>query len=106
MGGMLRTTVLDGFVGRTSRLRLAMLTNVAGIAFFVLLAVAVWEPMWRAIEIREYQGEGGLRVPTYPVRIVIFVTSLLAALAYLSTLVKVVCTGQVPSADTEHATHG
>jgi hypothetical protein len=35
-----------------------------------------------AIQINEYQGDGALRVPTYPVRIIIVFTSLLSAVAY------------------------
>lgn len=53
-----------------------------GIVLFLAIAYASWDPMMNAIEINEYQGDGALRVPTYPVRIIIVFTSLLSAIAY------------------------
>jgi TRAP-type C4-dicarboxylate transport system permease small subunit len=106
IGGMIRTGVLDDRVGPRARLFLAGLGNLAGMCFFLLLAIGVWEPMWRAIEILEYQGEGGLRVPTYPVRVVIFSMSLLASLAYASFFARIVLQGQLPRQPLDGAGHG
>lgn len=83
MRGMLRADILEPLLGPGARKWLRATGYVVGMAFFLALAYATWEPMLRAWEIREYQGEGALRVPTYPVRMIILATSVLAALAYL-----------------------
>lgn len=88
VGGMLRTDILEAFLPARARRWLRALGYAVGIAFFLALAYATWEPMVRAWEIREYQGEGALRVPTYPVRTIILVTSVLAAAAYLGLAAK------------------
>lgn len=88
MRGMLRADLLDPFLPQGIKKWLRFLGYAVGVAFFIALAYATWEPMLRAWEIKEYQGEGALRVPTYPVRTIILVTSLLAALAYVGLAVK------------------
>jgi TRAP-type C4-dicarboxylate transport system permease small subunit len=88
MRGMLRADFLDAFVSPRARTVLHVVGYVVGVAFFLAIAYASWGPMLRAWEISEYQGEGALRVPTTPVRIIIVVTSVLAALAYLGLAVK------------------
>lgn len=102
MGGMLRAGILDSVLDENVQRWLRALAHFAGMAFFVALAFAAWEPMWRAIEILEYQGEGGLRVPTYPVRVVIVFTSALAAVAYALELAKAVL-GERPKLATAQA---
>lgn len=82
MRGMLRADLLDPILPPALKKWLRFTGYVVGVAFFVALAWATWEPMLRAWEIGEYQGEGALRVPTYPVRTIIVATSVLAALAY------------------------
>ena len=54
-----------------------------GAAFFLMILYGGWEPALRAWATGEYEGEGALRVPTYPVRFLVVVTSLFAAYVYL-----------------------
>ena len=55
--------------------------------FFLALVYGSWEPFTEALAIGEYEGEGALRVPTYPVRLLIVLTSAFAAFVYLYLIV-------------------
>ncbi|MEM7444564.1 MAG: TRAP transporter small permease [Pseudomonadota bacterium] len=104
-GSMLRTTVVSEMVGPTGRRLIRTLTALLGIAFFIGTAFSTWEPMLDAWEIGEYEGEGALRVPTYPVRTLVLITSIFAAMVY-GMLVALDWTGRLPSeldADAEEA---
>ena len=63
------------------------LSNLLGFLFFIALVYASWEPFAEAVAIGEYEGEGALRVPTYPVRLLIVLTSTFAAFVYLYLMV-------------------
>ena len=88
MRGMLRAEFLDAYLPAWLMRGFSMLGYLVAIALFAAIAYASWEPLLRAWEIKEYQGEGALRVPTYPVRFVIVVMSALSALSYLSLFVR------------------
>ena len=60
-----------------------MTNYLLGVAVFVLMAWASWGPLLNSWAIGEYEGEGALRVPVYPVRTLIVVMSVIAALAYV-----------------------
>jgi TRAP-type C4-dicarboxylate transport system permease small subunit len=81
--GMLRTTVVLDLLGAAGLRVFNVVTYLLGVAVFVVIAWASWEPMLFSWSISEYEGEGSLRVPVYPVRTFIVVMSALAALAYL-----------------------
>lgn len=51
------------------------------LAFIIFIGIIKggWTPMIKATLIREYEGEGALRVPTYPVRMLIILGSLFSA---------------------------
>lgn len=104
-GSMLRTTVVVELAGPTGRRLIRTLTAVLGIAFFLGTAFSTWEPMLGAWAIGEYEGEGALRVPTYPVRTLVLITSIFAAAVY-AMLVFLDWTGRLPpelDADSEMA---
>ena len=81
-GGMLRTTLLYGAVGPKFQRVLRTLTSVLGFLFFAGVAYSSWSPFMEALAINEYEGEGALRVPTYPVRLLVVLTSIFAAFIY------------------------
>jgi len=86
-GSMLKTTM---FSQRLSPLYLRLLRTVVlglGAAFFFSIAYATWEPALEAVRIGEYEGEGSLRIYTWPVRFLMVATSVFAAWAYLTALV-------------------
>ena len=82
-GGMIRSTLLYDAVGESARRVLRTLLNVLGLAFFLGTAFSAWGPALEALAVSEYEGEGALRVPTYPVRFLVVATSIFAAYVYL-----------------------
>lgn len=83
MKAMLRAEIIDTVLGPTTRHGLYTLWLVAGAAFFAMIAVASWEGMFQSWASSEYEGEGGLRVPVYPVRTILVICSWLGCLNYL-----------------------
>lgn len=80
--GMIRTTLVYGLVGADWQRILRTFTNVMGLLFFLGTAFSAWGPALEALGVSEYEGEGALRVPTYPVRFLVVATSLFAAYVY------------------------
>jgi len=83
MRAMLRAEIIDTVLGQTARHGLYTLWLVAGAAFFAMIAIASWEGMFLSWASGEYEGEGGLRVPVYPVRTILVICSWLGCLNYL-----------------------
>ena len=79
---MIRTTLVYDRVSLNRQLYLRSLANVLGFLFFLLTALSSWGPAVEAWQISEYEGEGALRVPTYPVRILVAATAAFTALVY------------------------
>lgn len=80
---MLRAEVIDGLVGPSTRQTLLVLGLLFGAAFFAMIAWAGWTPMLQSWATAEYEGEGGMRVPVYPVRTLVVFCSFLAAVNYV-----------------------
>jgi TRAP-type C4-dicarboxylate transport system permease small subunit len=80
--GMIRTTLLYDHVGSDWQRVLRSIASVLGLLFFLGTAFSAWGPALEALGVSEYEGEGALRVPTYPVRFLVVVTSLFAAYVY------------------------
>lgn len=85
-GGMIRSTLLYDAVGERAQKLLRTMAGVFGLAFFLGTAYSAWGPALEALAVSEYEGEGALRVPTYPVRFLVVVTSIFAAYVYLHLL--------------------
>jgi TRAP-type C4-dicarboxylate transport system permease small subunit len=101
-GGMIRSTILYDALGANWQRGLRTLANVLGLLFFLGTALSAWGPAVEALGVSEYEGEGALRVPTYPVRFLVAVTSVFAAYVYLH-LMFLDWTGQLDSARREPA---
>ena len=82
-GGMIRTTILYDAVGPGAKRAIRTLANFLGLLFFFATAYSSWDPAIEAWDIGEYEGEGALRVPTYPVRFLVALTSAFAGFIYL-----------------------
>lgn len=85
-GSMLRTTIFADSVPAAMRRLLRSLGYVLGILFFVGLVMSTYESAYDAWRIGEYEGEGALRVPTWPVRGLVLVMAAFGAYAYLAML--------------------
>lgn len=85
-GSMLRTTILADAVPAFARRLLRTIAMILGFAVFMGILWSTWPSFWDAYRIGEYEGEGALRVPTWPVRGMVLLTSVFAAYAYLSMI--------------------
>lgn len=85
-GSMLRTPILVGLLPPALRRAMRVLAALLGAALFAALVVASWPEFLTAYRIGEYEGEGALRVPTWPVRGIIIALSALTLLAYLAMI--------------------
>jgi len=85
-GSMLRTSVLADAVPSSVRRILRTIGYLLGVALFIGLVISTYEPFLDAYRIGEYEGEGALRVPTWPLRGLILVMSAFGAFAYLSMI--------------------
>ena len=85
-GSMLRTTIFSDSLPPFGRRILRTFCALLGLVFFVGLMWSTWPAFFDAYRIGEYEGEGALRVPTWPVRGVVLVTSVFGFFAYLSMI--------------------
>jgi len=85
-GSMLRTTVLADAVPAPVRKIFRSLCYLLGILFFCGLFLGTYESFFEAWQIGEYEGEGALRVPTWPVRGLILTMAVFGVWAYASML--------------------
>lgn len=81
-GSMLRTEIFADSVPGWARRLLRSAAYALGAILFVLVAYSAWPDAAMAYRIGEYEGEGALRVPTWPVRFLLIATSIYTALAY------------------------
>lgn len=88
VGAMLRTTLLIDAAGPAVGRVIEVGATLLAIAFFGALAWGSLDPMIEAWRIGEYEGEGALRVPTYPVRAVIFAMAVLTSVILIWQLVR------------------
>jgi TRAP-type C4-dicarboxylate transport system permease small subunit len=84
---MLRTSIFADAVPPKARRLLRTIAGLLGLAFFVGVVLSTWQPLLDAWRIGEYEGEGALRVPTWPVRGVVLFMSAFGALAYMMMIV-------------------
>lgn len=87
-GSMIRTTLIYEIMGPKVRGALRALMYLCGLLFFLGTAWSSIGPSIEAFAVSEYEGEGALRVPTYPVRFLIIISSLFAAYVYLHLLLR------------------
>ena len=85
-GSMIRTTILADAVPASIRRLLRTLAMLLGLLLFLGLIWSTWPSFWDAYRIGEYEGEGALRVPTWPVRGTVLVMSVFGLIAYASMI--------------------
>ena len=82
-GSMLRTEIFANALSDRGRRVLRTVSYLAGALLFFLIAWASWDAAIFSVVKGEYEGEGALRVPTWPVRWIIVSTAAISCLAYL-----------------------
>ena len=97
-GSMLRADFLASlFGGRVSRV-VAAIGYLVGIAVFATIASASWEPFLHAWTSGEFEGEGAIRVPTWPSFATIIACCWLVAVNYLLLAIAAVMGGPLAQA--------
>lgn len=86
-GSMLRTTLLTEALPPFAQRILRTLTYALGLGLFGAIAYAALPEAFEAMRLNEYEGEGSLRIYTWPIRFLMVATSAFAAFAYLSMLI-------------------
>lgn len=86
-GSMLRTTLVMDAMGPRGAKLLRALAGGLGVLVFAGIAYASLPSAFDAMRLGEYEGEGAMRIYTWPVRFLLVATCVFAAIAYLSTLI-------------------
>jgi TRAP-type C4-dicarboxylate transport system permease small subunit len=89
-GGMLKTDVLVDALGTRGRALMSLLSSVLGAAFFALIVWGSIEPTLHAWTSGEFEGEGALRVPVWPARVIVMLGGLLVAIIYAGQAISAV----------------
>ena len=82
-GGMIYTDVLASSFGVRGQAFAQLLSAVLGILFFGIIVWGSYEPTLHAVISGEYEGEGALRVPAWPARIIVLIGSTLVVVSYV-----------------------
>ena len=86
-GSMLRTSIFVDALPPLGRKVLRSITYILGLVVFIGIIQSTHPSFLDAYSIGEYEGEGALRVPTWPVRGVVLLTAIFTAFAYLTMLI-------------------
>jgi TRAP-type C4-dicarboxylate transport system permease small subunit len=82
-GGMLRVELLPALLPQRPREALLALGCLLGVLFFGVIVYGGFDGFLHAWNSGEYEGEGALRIPTWPARLAVVGGAALAALNYL-----------------------
>lgn len=83
-GGMLRAEILDPFISQRSRHAIQSFASILGAILFLAVAASAWGPMVEAWKISEFAGnESTVQIPLFPIRAVLVLMSVLAALDFI-----------------------
>lgn len=86
-GSMLRTTLVTDAMPPFIQRLLRTVAYTLGLLLFGVIAYASFPEAIEALRLGEYEGEGSLRIYTWPIRFLIVATSAFAAFAYLTMMV-------------------
>ena len=82
-GSMIHTDAIVGLFGDKGHTFAALLSGLLGAAFFALIVWGSTEPALHAWMSGEFEGEGALRVPVWPARLVVMLGALLVCAIYI-----------------------
>jgi TRAP-type C4-dicarboxylate transport system permease small subunit len=86
--GMIRADFLMRFMGPRTQLTIDLVNYLCGAIFFAIVIIGQWEPALNAWNVNEFEGEGAVRIPTWPSRFAIVIGSALAVANYLLLIVR------------------
>lgn len=101
-GSMISTDVFSGMGGVRGIGAAQVLSAIFGLIFFGLIVWGSYDPMVYAWTNGEYEGEGALRVPTWPAKVIIVIGCSLVVVSYVLYGLKglrALMTGQAQSAE-------
>ena len=81
---MLRTTLLSDVLPAFIRRLVRTIGNALGLLLFGAIAYSALPEAFDAFRLGEYEGEGAMRIYTWPIRFLIVATAAFSALAYIS----------------------
>lgn len=81
-GRHIQTNVLVDILPPKGQFILKMFSNLIGIVLFSLLIYSTWSPALEALANGSYEGEGSLRIPTFPAYVLILLGSLFMILQF------------------------
>ena len=90
-GSMLRTTLLTDSLPVVAQRILRTLAYTLGFALFAAIGYASFPEAVQAMQLNEYEGEGSLRIYTWPIRFLMVATAVFAAFAYLAMMIADWC---------------
>lgn len=91
-GGHLRSDIVLRALPGRGRAIVNLFSYVLGALVFGLLVFSGWDTMIMAWEIGEFEGELPVRVPTYPLRSIVFLGAALTCLQFLLMAAEVIGT--------------
>jgi len=86
-GSMLRTTLVVDALPLILQKLMRTICYLLGFALFAAIAWATIPEVFNAFRLNEYEGEGSLRIYTWPIRALIAATAIFGAFAYASMIV-------------------
>ncbi len=86
-GSMLRTTLINDLLPDFVKRILRTIAFVLGFVLFAAIGYATFPEATDSYRLAEYEGEGSLRIYTWPIRFLIVITGAFAAFAYLALIV-------------------
>jgi TRAP-type C4-dicarboxylate transport system permease small subunit len=98
IGGMLRADFLVAVMSPAVSRALTVLGYIGAIAFFLAILYGSWGPALDAWRTGEFQGDGALRVPTWPSRFAIILGCALVAFNYVILIIDEI-TGHASAAE-------
>lgn len=84
----IRSDMIPARMGPRGQYLAALVRNLVAGAAMVFISFANWKPMIKSWKILEYEGEGALHVPAYPLYTIIQLGSALAAIISLYFMIK------------------
>ena len=79
-------------MGPTAREVVTMISYLMGVGLFIAIIVSSWPETMQSWDMLEYEGEGALRVPVYPIRSFIILGAATTALHLIIKIVQILIT--------------